>query len=469
MGTHPIFESDFDCLTDYLQMSDNEEAQKAEEQLSENEKEESKLDNLLSRNYYSLTPANDLNPSDENSIIPVTELGFTADEESFMDQGEGKLKITVGNPEKSQTPMESFITYEVKTETDRIEYSVQQSTIRRRYQDFVWLKTKFEENHPGCIIPPLPSKQAVKGVLDRFSVEFVTKRCSGLNKFLSRVAEHPKLTKSKALKSFLTLSSTDFTIMRKNDTGGVASRLLGLKTIQLSSPKNIKPEWASLLERQDQLSHKMKLLETNTEKLSFETIQFKEDLDQILPTLNNWEKAEQKEEFTQAISKLRETSANCSTCCEKFSQELNDEVSPSFREYGLYCDSIKGLLKRRDAHQVEHESFGDIVQSKQADETSVRLGKFSISGLISGNTEQAKQERLAKLEVEIREFQAATSIAAENLEKLEAASKQEFERYEYNRAIDLAEAFHKLAARTAVYHEESANAWRSATSVDLGE
>ena len=57
----------------------------------------------------------------------------------------------------------------------------------------------------------------------------------------------------------------------------------------------------------------------------------------------------------------------------------------------------------------------------------MRLGKFSISGLISGNTEQAKQERLAKLEVEIREFQAATSIAAENLEKLEAASKQEFE------------------------------------------
>ena len=124
----------------------------------------------------------------------------------------------------------------------------------------------------------------------------------------------------------------------------------------------------------------MRLLETNTDKLCFETIQFKEDLDQILPTLNNWEKAEQKEEFTQAIryvvqsiedklnfifSKLRETSANCSSCCEKFSQELSEEVTPSFREYGLYCDSIKNLLKRRDAHQIEHESFGDIVQSKQ--------------------------------------------------------------------------------------------------------
>ena len=121
----------------------------------------------------------------------------------------------MGNPEKQQTPMESYITYEIRTETDRVEYSVQQSTIRRRYQDFVWLKTKFEENHPGAVIPPLPEKQAVKGVLDRFSVEFVTKRCQGLNHFLKRVAQHPKLNRSKALKTFLTLSSTDFTIMRK--------------------------------------------------------------------------------------------------------------------------------------------------------------------------------------------------------------------------------------------------------------
>jgi len=432
-------------------------------------KEESKLDNLLSRNYYSLTPANDLNPSDESSIIPVTELGFTADEESFMDQGEGKLKITVGNPEKSQTPMESFITYEVKTETDRIEYSVQQSTIRRRYQDFVWLKTKFEENHPGCIIPPLPSKQAVKGVLDRFSVEFVTKRCHGLNQFLRRVGRHPKLNRSKALKSFLTLSSTDFTIMRKNDTGGVASRLLGLKGIQLSSPKELKPEWVAMYDRQENLSHKMKLLETNSEKLAFEIGQFKEDLDHIVPTMNNWEKSEQKEELAQTLAKLRDTTVNCSKCCETFNLEVTNKIVPSFREYSLYTESVKNLLKRRDAHQIEHEGFGDIVRSKQADENSVRLGKFSISGLISGNNEQARQERLAKLEIEIREFKAATTIAEENLRKLETASKQEYELYEYNRAIDLAETFQSLAASQAQFHEEMANSYRGATSVDLGE
>lgn len=104
--------------------------------------------------------------------------------------------------------------------------------------------------------------------------------------------------------------------------------------------------------------------------------------------------------------------------------------------------------------------------------------------MISGNNEQARQERLAKLEIEIREFKAATTIAEENLRKLETASKQEhevkiecsatflkqkFKLYEYNRAIDLAETFQSLAASQAQFHEEMANSYRGATSVDLGE
>ena len=86
-------------------------------------KEESKLSSLLSRNYYTI--AHDLNPTDEKSEdkkLPdkkEKEMLFTCDELNFMDSGNGKLTIMVGSPEKAQTPMESYITYEVKTETDR--------------------------------------------------------------------------------------------------------------------------------------------------------------------------------------------------------------------------------------------------------------------------------------------------------------------------------------------------------------
>ena len=49
------------------------------------------------------------------------------------------------------------------------------------------------------------------------------------------------------------------------------------------------------------------------------------------------------------------------------------------------------------------------------------------------------------------------------------AAQQEIENYELNRAFDLAATLQKLAQTQATYYEETAEAWRQATSVDLGE
>ena len=167
----------------------------------------------------------------------------------------------------------------------------------------------------------------------------------------------------------------------------------------------------------------MKALESNTEKMAFEMGQFKEDLDILLPTISSWEKSETKEELSQALrydlagfrgtsyfSKLRDTTNQCLECTTKFQTDLSEEVQPGFHEYSLYAESVRKLLKRRSAHQLEHEGFASIVQSKKTDLEGTRNGAFSISNIISGNTEQHKQERMAKFEVEIREFQAAKTI-----------------------------------------------------------
>ena len=45
----------------------------------------------------------------------------------------------------------------------------------------------------------------------------------------------------------------------------------------------------------------MKQLESNCEKLAFEIHHMKEDLEEAVPTLNNWEKTEQKEELSQTL------------------------------------------------------------------------------------------------------------------------------------------------------------------------
>lgn len=50
-------------------------------------------------------------------------------------------------------------------------------------------------------------------------------------------------------------------------------------------------------------------------------------------------------------------------------------------------------------------------------------------------------------------------------------SKYYYLKKAYNRCrvLDLAETFRNLAANHATFHEETANAWRNATSIDMGE
>ncbi len=39
--------------------------------------------------------------------------------------------------------------------------------MRRRYQDFLWLKGRLEEAHPTIIVHTLPEKFVMKGIVER--------------------------------------------------------------------------------------------------------------------------------------------------------------------------------------------------------------------------------------------------------------------------------------------------------------
>lgn len=117
-------------------------------------------------------------------------------------------------------------------QTTRIEFDLPEYCVRRRYQDFDWLRIKLEDSQPTHLIPvrsnepagkwpscpafplvhtlilpprlqPLPEKFVMKGVVDRFSEEFVETRKKALDKFLKRIADHPVLSFNQHLNTFL--------------------------------------------------------------------------------------------------------------------------------------------------------------------------------------------------------------------------------------------------------------------------
>ena len=172
----------------------------------------------------------------------------------------GKLEVTVTEPVKHNEggglAPSSYIAYKVNTATDRPEYRLGQTSVIRRYSDFLWLHAKlaaaFPVNrahlrltrcpsaaaaavipdlvgkHPdplvfsvslslshthtyahtnpshvvvlqGAIIPPLPEK----GMVGRFEASFVETRRRALERFLKRVAAHVELSASADLATFL--------------------------------------------------------------------------------------------------------------------------------------------------------------------------------------------------------------------------------------------------------------------------
>lgn len=155
---------------------------------------------------------------------------------------------TVSQPEKVVSAMESFISYGVKTLTSRASFPGPEFFVRRRFSDFEWLFEALSRAYPASIIPPLPDKHAIKGVLDRFETEFVKTRMAALEQFLARVSADNILSQAPCYKSFLTLKQYDFnaikvdlTVTKSSESTVVLARWQQIVGENRQKPKERRP------------------------------------------------------------------------------------------------------------------------------------------------------------------------------------------------------------------------------------
>ncbi|XP_019745613.1 sorting nexin-7-like [Hippocampus comes] len=129
---------------------------------------------------------------------------YQLDEDEQQTGGAKDLLVTVDSPESRVTAIETFIVYRVVTKTARSEFDSCEYEVLRRYQDFLWLRSRLEESHPSLIVPPLPEKFVMKGMVERFTDDFIDTRKKALHRFLNKIAEHPTLSSSRHFRLFLT-------------------------------------------------------------------------------------------------------------------------------------------------------------------------------------------------------------------------------------------------------------------------
>jgi len=74
-------------------------------------------------------------------------------------RSEQAMVVRVHDAEKhGEGTLDAHVTYAITTQTSLPGYAAPRATVRRRYQDFVWLRTQLVREYPACIVPPMPEK-----------------------------------------------------------------------------------------------------------------------------------------------------------------------------------------------------------------------------------------------------------------------------------------------------------------------
>ncbi|XP_068198254.1 sorting nexin-3 [Antennarius striatus] len=117
------------------------------------------------------------------------------------------LEIDVINPETIGVGRSRFTTYEVKLKTNLPIFQLKESSVKRRYSDFEWLRAELERESK-VVVPPLPGKALLRQIPFQgndgiFDEDFIEGRRQGLEQFLNKVAGHPLAQNERCLHMFL--------------------------------------------------------------------------------------------------------------------------------------------------------------------------------------------------------------------------------------------------------------------------
>ncbi|XP_063066821.1 sorting nexin-30 isoform X2 [Engraulis encrasicolus] len=390
------------------------------------------------------TPVDTSSPASSSSLLNRLQLDDDLDGETR------DLFVTVDDPKKHVSTMETYITYRVSTKTSRVEFDLPEYSVRRRYQDFDWLRIKLEETQPTHLIPPLPEKFVVKGVVDRFSEEFVETRRRALDKFLKRVADHPVLSFNEHLNAFL--SSKDL-----NKRAGLALLTKvgeGVKLVTGGYKLRLRPlEFAAMGEYLDTFTGKLGTIDRIAQRIIKEQTEYLAELREYGPVYGSWAGVEAGNRDNNAAVGVEEDRnhsssghhsngnglqaplegvaggvASVAAAMEELTEDMSQDFLPVLREYVLYIDSMKNVLKKRDQVQAEYEAKLEAAALRREERTTV-----------PSDVEKCQ----------------------DRVECFNADLKADWERWQNNKRQDFRQLLTNMADSNITYYQKCLAAWES--------
>ncbi|KAI8143997.1 hypothetical protein BJV82DRAFT_610181 [Fennellomyces sp. T-0311] len=366
-------------------------------------------------------------------------------------KAECRMTIRVEKPEKQTAAVQGFISYLVTTETTLETFnSTRPRSVRRRYQDFVWLHDALTLEFPVCIVPPLPEKHRlayIKG--NRFSDEFLEKRRWGLQWFLNRIANHPCLQKSQCTRIFL--ESDDF----KNDKRAIQAEKVPeapsffdtLGDVLMNAFATVKKADQRFLDMQDYVDK----LEDNIitiEKLYSRISQRQTSLIRDYTSFA-WSIREISALESSIAMPLRQFAETTETY-GKYMKEMNNTEEMLFmndlHELLAYCHAVKDTLQKRDESQIDFEELSTYLQ--KATEERDKIANSS-------------PEKLAEIQKKIEELESEVTRTSDITNGFSEQMTEEFDTFQTTKTAELKQGLMAYADSHISFYTESTKLWES--------
>ncbi|KAJ4810967.1 Sorting nexin 1 [Rhynchospora pubera] len=370
--------------------------------------------------------------------------------------GQPFVMISVTEPVKMGTGVQSYISYRVITKSNMTEFEGPEKIVIRRYSDFEWLHDKLAEKYKGIFIPPLPEKSAVEKF--RFSAEFIEMRRQALDVFINRIASHPVLRKSEDLRTFLleeeermerirsieagifSKKSSDIFQMFKDVQSKVSDVVLGKeKPVEESDPEYEKLK-NYIFELENHLAE--------TQKQAFRLVKRHRDLGQSLADFGKAMKllgACEGESLGKAFSDLGSKGEILSLKLQKEAHNLLMNFEEPLKDYVRAVQSIKATMADRANAFRQHCELAETTKLKE-----INLDKLMLM----------HSERAREAEIDFKESKADSEEATKRFEAIVKTMNEELARFQEQKTADLGLAFHEFAKGQAKLAHDIADAWR---------
>uniref|UniRef100_A0A8C7GQV1 Sorting nexin-2 n=1 Tax=Oncorhynchus kisutch TaxID=8019 RepID=A0A8C7GQV1_ONCKI len=334
------------------------------------------------------------------------------------------MHIAVSDPEKVGTFNTTSMTIFSKNET----------TVRRRFSDFLGLHSKLASRylHIGYIVPPAPEKSIVGmtkvkvGKEDLSSAEFVEKRRSALERYLMRTVKHPILLKDPDVMMFLESSELPRAVSTQALSGAGILRMVNKAadavnkmTIKMNESDAWFEEKHQQFENLDlqlrKLHASVECLVCHRKELSVNTASFAKSA----AMLGN---SEDHTALSRALSQLAEVE-------EKIDQLHQDQAYADFYlfsellgDYVRLITAVKGVFDHRMKTWSKWQDTQLLLQKKREAESKLQFAN--------------KPDKLQQAQDEIKELEGKVQQGEKDFELISKTIRKEVSRFEKERVKD---------------------------------